>query len=53
MLKEPKILNKMKNSIIITIFGVRVVESEWKVVLMVENLLAKEISGMNKHFQRR
>ena len=37
---------------IVTIFEVRVVESQSKVLLMTEDLLLEEISGMNKHCQQ-
>ena len=36
---------------IVTIFGVRVVESQLEVLLMTKNLLAEEISASNRHLQ--
>ena len=33
--------------------GIRVVESQWKVLKMIEDLLTEEISGSNKHLQQR
>ena len=42
-----------KDKRIVTIFGVRVVESILEVLLMTKNLLAEEISRSNKHLQQR
>ena len=38
---------------IVTIFGVRVVESQLEVLLMTKKLLAEEISASNRHLQQR